>query len=90
MNACGFRTSLWEDIEIMTTAIEAKLEKELKVLTKGAMDIDLVRQMVKEAKASKTPVMPAQVLGVVFDGVDVPKEKMEGFVKLFLEYWISG
>ena len=74
----------------MASAIEDKLAKELKTLTKGGMDMDLVRQMVKEAKESKTPVMPAQVLGVVFDGVDVPKDKMEGFVKLFLEYWMTG
>ncbi len=73
----------------MTSAAEDKLEKGLRRLTKGAMDMDLVRQLVKEAKASEQPVMPAQVLSVVVEGVETTKEEMEKFVKLFLEYWMT-
>ena len=50
----------------------------------------LVRQMVKEAKESKTPVMPAQVLKVIMTGVETTKEDMEKFVKTFLEYWMTA
>jgi len=67
-----------------------KLEKSLVSITKGAVDMALVRQMVKEAKSAKEPVMPAQVLAVVMEGVETTKEEMEDFVKLFLEYWMTA
>ena len=74
----------------MASPVEKKLEKELKSLTKGAVEMALVRQMVKEAKESKTPVMPAQVLKVIMTGVETTKEDMEKFVKTFLEYWMTA
>jgi hypothetical protein len=69
--------------------VAKKLEKSLASMTKGSVDMALVRQMVKEAKAAKEPVMPAQVLAVVMEGVETTKEEMEDFVKVFLEYWMT-
>ena len=74
----------------MASPIEGKLEKALTKLTKGTVDIALVRQMVKEAKASKEAVMPAQVLGVIIGGVETTKQEMEASVKVFLEYWMTA